>query len=118
MIQESPPSSPALSSPSTWSAPPLTSPRTDRLPLKTNRRTSIAAVPQAVYLGLELEYNEEKSKVDYAICTHDGSYAIDYEFSSVDVSNIPENNDRIEKVIQVVLDNITSYSIAQNYKIQ
>jgi alpha,alpha-trehalose phosphorylase (configuration-retaining) len=112
-MQESPQSSPTLSSPLT---PTLTS-LTDRLPLKTNRRTSLAAVPQAVYLGLELDYNEENEKVDYAICTHDGCYAIDYEFSSVDVSNIPEINDRIEKVIQVVLDNITLYSRAQNYKI-
>ncbi len=93
--------------------------RRDRLPLKVRRRTTIDSVPQGVYLGLELDYDTNGGrKANYAICTHDGCYAIDYEFSSVDVSNIPNKQERIEKVIQVVLDNITLYSMAQNYKIQ
>lgn len=87
-----------------------------RLPLTTHRRTSISAVPQAVYLGLEIEFGD-KDKVEYAICTHDGCYAIDFEISTVDISNIPKIEDRVEKVIQVVLENISLYSRAQNYKI-
>ncbi|CAG8446609.1 8215_t:CDS:2 [Funneliformis caledonium] len=102
---------------------PLSSTR-DRLPLKSHRRTSIAAVPQAVYLGLELDYkfcNGERA--NYAICTHDGNYAIDYEFSSVDVSDHfdpdkPMDRKRVAKVIQIILDNITLYATSQNYKIQ
>ena len=50
--------------------------------LNVRRKTSITAVPQAVYLGLELDYDDDGGdKVNYAICTHDGCYAIDYEFS-------------------------------------
>src|SRR5947209_8294366 len=114
MLQESSPSS--LTSPS---SPPLASPfqPSDRLPLRTNRRKSLAAVPQGVYLGLELDYCGN-GKINYAICAHDGCYIIDYELSSVDVSDISEPHDRVEKVIQVVLDNIILYSKAQNYKIQ
>ncbi|CAB4400235.1 unnamed protein product [Rhizophagus irregularis] len=87
-----------------------------RLPLTTHRRTSISAVSQAVYLGLEIEFGDN-DKVEYAICTHDGCYAIDFEISTVDISNIPKIEDRVEKVIQVVLENISLYSRAQNYKI-
>ncbi|CAG8600916.1 11301_t:CDS:2, partial [Acaulospora colombiana] len=86
---------------------------------RVHRRSSVAAIPQGVYLGLELDYNEETHKVDYAICAHDGSYAIDYEFSSVDVDieAIKNNRDNIEKVLTVIIEHIDSYAKAQRYKI-
>ncbi|RHZ50570.1 hypothetical protein Glove_495g36 [Diversispora epigaea] len=86
---------------------------------KPRRRSSVYAIPQTVYLGLELEYNERTKEIEFAICVHDGSYAIGYELSSVDIDIEAAKIDSsiIEKKMDLILSYIRRRSAEQNYKI-
>ncbi|CAG8441376.1 11212_t:CDS:1 [Acaulospora morrowiae] len=90
-------------------------------PRKLSRRNSTVPLSQAVYLGLEIDYNEETSKIDYAICAHDGSYTIDYNFSSIDVNieaiNDENREEKVNELQKAILDRIVAYSKSREYKI-
>ncbi|CAG8535192.1 25914_t:CDS:10 [Dentiscutata erythropus] len=88
----------------------------------TNRRTIESALPQAIYLGLEMDYNKETNEVEYSICTNDGNYSIDFEVSSIDVSDISKkeshkNVEYIERITKIIFEKILAYAKSQNYKI-
>ncbi|CAJ0645278.1 607_t:CDS:2 [Entrophospora sp. SA101] len=90
-----------------------------RLLHKTKRKPSVLAVPQTVYLGLELDYDQvNQQKIVYAVAIHDGYYTIDFEFSSVDVSKYKTEQEKINGAIDTILGNITSYVRSQNFKVQ
>nr|CAG8463147.1 6532_t:CDS:2 [Entrophospora candida] len=86
---------------------------------KTKRKPSVLAVPQTVYLGLELDYDEvNQQKIVYAVTIHDGYYTIDFESSSVDVSKYETDQEKVNGAIDIIFRNITSYARSQNFKIQ
>ncbi|CAG8521583.1 3562_t:CDS:10 [Diversispora eburnea] len=91
----------------------------DHLPQKHRRRASVYAIPQTVYLGLEIEYNERTKKVDFAICVHDGSYAVGYDLSSVDIDIEAAKKDTsiIEKKMDFILSYVRDSAAQQNFKI-
>ena len=78
------------------------------------RNTSIH---QAVYLGLEMDYNHDTDRCEYALCTHDGTYAIDYAVDSIDLHRTQSMAVKTELVLSVVLDRITRYLRSNGYKI-
>ena len=78
------------------------------------RNTSIH---QAVYLGLEMDYNHDTDRCEYALCVHDGTYAIDYEVDSIDLHRTQSMAVKTEIVLSVVLDRITRYLRSNGYKL-
>ncbi|CAG8842445.1 36099_t:CDS:1, partial [Gigaspora margarita] len=88
----------------------------------TNKRTIEVGLPQAIYLGLEIDYNGETDEVEYSICTNDGNYSLDFEVSSIDVSDITKRESHkdveyIERVTTVIFEKIRNYALTQNCKI-
>ncbi|CAG8544527.1 1373_t:CDS:2 [Cetraspora pellucida] len=88
----------------------------------THRRAVETALPQSIYLGLEVDYNQETDEAEYSICTHDGCYSIDFEVSSIDVSDISKreshkNVEYVEKISRIILEKIRAYAKSQNYKV-
>ncbi|KAI8148033.1 hypothetical protein BJV82DRAFT_648071 [Fennellomyces sp. T-0311] len=85
----------------------------------TTRRFSQYYVPQAVYLGLDVEVDVQSSIAQYAISVHDGSYTTDFyagEFK-IDCKSTDKKEcmlDGLHKLLNVV----RQYSMAQHYKIQ
>lgn len=86
---------------------------------KQRRRTTVSPIPQAVYLGLELEYNNENKRIDYAICVHDGFYAINYEISwiGMDIEEAEKDKSILEAKLDSMIKHITNYTAIHNYKI-
>nr|CAG8517405.1 4395_t:CDS:2 [Entrophospora candida] len=90
-----------------------------RLVHKTKRKFSVSAVPQTVYLGLELDYDQaNQKKIVYAISIHDGYYTVDFESSSVDVSKYKTDQEKINGAVDVILGNIALYAKTQKFKVQ
>ncbi|RIB23632.1 Glycosyltransferase Family 4 protein [Gigaspora rosea] len=88
----------------------------------TNKRSFEAGLPQAIYLGLEIDYNGETDEVEYSICTNDGNYSMDFEVSSIDVSDITKREghkdvEYIERITTVIFEKIRNYALTQNCKI-
>ncbi|CAJ0749039.1 14508_t:CDS:2, partial [Entrophospora sp. SA101] len=90
-----------------------------RLVHKTKRKFSVSAVPQTVYLGLELDYDQaNQKKIVYAVSIHDGYYTVDFESSSVDVSKYKTDQEKINGAVDVILGNIALYVKTQKFKVQ
>lgn len=84
----------------------------------TARRFSQYYVPQAVYLGLDLQINTEKRCAVYAILVHDGSYTTDYYTGEINTKDTETKKEAIRDGIRRLLDVIQSYSLAQHFKVQ
>lgn len=85
----------------------------------TKRRFSTYYVPQAVYLGFDIEVATDTKKVHYAISVHDGSYTTDYytgEFQIECDENVTRK-DLIHRGYERLLEVIKLYCRAQHYKV-
>ncbi|KAI8048436.1 hypothetical protein BDF21DRAFT_433390 [Thamnidium elegans] len=95
-------------------------PNPDGVPIRrTSRRFSIAHVPVAVYLGIDIEFRDNCTSY-YSISVHDGMYSTDYyegeliRHDSEKLSKkeiIVEAFTRLHEIVEV-------YALAQNFKIQ
>ncbi|ORX60270.1 hypothetical protein DM01DRAFT_1316736 [Hesseltinella vesiculosa] len=95
-------------------------PSPDDIPCQPpSRRFSAASIPQAVYLGLDVETNEESNESLYTISVHDGSYTTDYYSGTLKKHSsgaTPEECSRqqLEQLLRVV----SLYATSQQYKVQ
>ncbi|KAI8989412.1 hypothetical protein BDB01DRAFT_718772 [Pilobolus umbonatus] len=86
---------------------------------RTSRRFSIAHVPLPVYLGVDIEMDENHVS-HYSISVHDGSYTTEYYEGEL-LAHDPEissREDMLREALNKLLSIVSLYSIAQNYKVQ
>ncbi|KAI9314469.1 hypothetical protein BX666DRAFT_1862426 [Dichotomocladium elegans] len=85
--------------------------------IPTRRRFSQYHVPQGVYLGLDVEIQEEEQKAKYAISVHDGTYTSDYYSGEFAITNTESKEEAINEGLRTLVDIIKRFSFAQHYKI-
>ncbi|KAI9494832.1 hypothetical protein BDB00DRAFT_817251 [Zychaea mexicana] len=87
--------------------------------IPTTRRFSQYYVPQAVYLGLDVEVDTETNTANYAISVHDGSYTTDFYTGEFKVmANSSCKRECLEEGLRKLLQVVKQYSLAQHYKVQ
>lgn len=95
-------------------------PNPARVPVRrTSRRFSIAQVPVAVYLGVDIELRENSTSY-YSISVHDGMYCTDYYEGEL-FKHTPETSSKKEMVTEAfekLHEIVEIYSLAQNFKVQ
>lgn len=87
-------------------------------PLRPVSTVSQVAVPQSIYVGLEIVLPSSDGPIQYALSVHDGSYSIDYFVNTIDIPKVGTFEENFAQVQKQLLETIRSYSDAQNYKVQ
>lgn len=86
---------------------------------RTSRRFSIAHVPVAVYLGIDIEIRDNSISY-YSISVHDGMYCTDYYEGEL-VRHDSEKLDKkeiIREAFTKLHEVVEIYALAQNFKVQ
>ncbi|KAG2194415.1 hypothetical protein INT47_003126, partial [Mucor saturninus] len=95
-------------------------PNPSRVPVRrTSRRFSVAQVPVAVYLGVDIELRENSTSY-YSISVHDGMYCTDYYEGEL-FKHTPETSSTKEMAMEAFAklhEIVEIYSLAQNFKVQ
>ncbi|KAG1435997.1 hypothetical protein G6F56_013744 [Rhizopus delemar] len=82
------------------------------------RKFSLSHVPMPVYLGIDIEIQEETSY--YSISVHDGYYTTDYYQGKL-IDHDPSTQtpeEMVKEALTKLNSTVLLYSMAQNYKIQ
>lgn len=84
----------------------------------TSRRFSQYYIPQAVYVGLDIEIDVDERKGQYAISVHDGTYTTDYYCGEIAVDKNQELSQCYLDGMRKLLETIKLYATSQHYKVQ
>jgi len=89
----------------------------DGLPSYTHRQVKAAdRIPQPIYLGIEVEVFETQDEVRYGLCTHDGSYTLDYYEEVIDVSHCNNTTAKVEYFEEHIIHKLKEYQASMNMK--
>lgn len=95
-------------------------PNPPRVPVRrTSRRFSVAQVPVAVYLGVDIELRENYTSY-YSISVHDGMYSTDYYEGEL-IKHTPDTSSKkemLDEAFKKLHEIVEIYSLAQNFKVQ
>jgi len=90
----------------------------DGLPSYTHRQVQAAdRIPQPIYLGIEVEVLETQDEVRYGLCTHDGSYTLDYYEEVIDVSHCNTTPAKVEYFEGHIIRKLKEYQASMNFKV-
>jgi hypothetical protein len=93
-------------------------PPNPEIPTHTNRRFSITALPQTIYLGLDISHNTSEHKYCYAISVHDGSYSTDYYTDTLELNTKLSYKERVVEAENRLMDILTNFARGNHYKVQ
>eukprot|EP00624_Nannochloropsis_granulata_P006562 evm.model.NODE_49373_length_27502_cov_28.034180.1 len=89
----------------------------DGLPSYTHRQVKAAdRIPQPIYLGIEVEVLETQDEVRYGLCTHDGSYTLDYYEEVIDVSHCNNTTAKVEYFEDHIIHKLKEYQASMSFK--
>ncbi len=89
----------------------------DGLPCSTHRQVrALDRIPQPIYLGIEVEVLETEEVVRYGLCTHDGSYTLDYYEEEINVTHCPTTAAKVEFFETHIIRKLKEYQASMNFK--
>lgn len=93
-------------------------PPNPEIPTHTNRRFSITALPQCIYLGIDISHTTNSKNYSYALSVHDGSYSTDYYSDFLPLDENLEHEDRINDAENRLIQVLINFARGSHYKIQ
>jgi len=93
-------------------------PPSPEIPISTNRRFSITALPQGIYLGLDISHNTGEHTYTFAVSVHDGSYSSDYYTDTLPLDQKLPHKERIAEAENRLIEVMTSFARGNHYKVQ
>lgn len=93
-------------------------PPNPEVPLHTSRRFSITALPQGIYLGLDISHDVQSHTFHYAISVHDGSYSTDYYTDKIKVDLTISHAHGIKEAEDKLIAVLANFASANHYKVQ
>ncbi|KAI9591291.1 hypothetical protein BDF19DRAFT_426427 [Syncephalis fuscata] len=78
-------------------------------------------LPQSVYVGIQVANYEAGDEAVLCLCSHDGTYPLDYHEDTIDLRQFKDDPDRVyKKVVHIaksVLNALKDYMHSQHYKV-
>jgi hypothetical protein len=93
-------------------------PPSPEIPISTNRRFSITALPQGIYLGLDISHNTGDHTYSFAVSVHDGSYSSDYYTDTLPLNLELPYKERIADAENRLIEVMTRFARGNHYKVQ
>ncbi|KAI8583353.1 hypothetical protein K450DRAFT_223218 [Umbelopsis ramanniana AG] len=93
-------------------------PPNPEIPIHTNRRFSITALPQGIYLGLDISHNTGDHTYNFAVSVHDGSYSSDYYTDTLPLNQKLPYKERIADAENRLIEVIANFARGNHYKVQ
>ncbi|RKP05233.1 hypothetical protein THASP1DRAFT_32926, partial [Thamnocephalis sphaerospora] len=90
---------------------------------RTTRRMSMemACVQQAVYIGIQVDGYDSDQEAVFCLCSHDGTYPLDYHEDTIDLSSFRGRPDaklaKLRCICHHVLQALQQYMHSQHYKV-
>ncbi|KAI8066817.1 hypothetical protein BC940DRAFT_301627 [Gongronella butleri] len=84
-----------------------------------SRRFSSTSIPQAAYIGLDVEIDNDTKEIRYTISVHDGSYTTDYYSGSLGkLDPVMPREESLRKHLADLQRAVSLYAVSQLYKVQ
>jgi alpha,alpha-trehalose phosphorylase (configuration-retaining) len=93
-------------------------PPNPEIPTHTNRRFSITALPQGIYLGLDISHKTGDNTYSFAVSVHDGSYSSDYYTDTLPLNQNLPHKERVADAENKLIEVIANFARGSHYKVQ